>query len=126
MYPTTPIIIAHFEGIYSMLKERVGKTARDIARDFSVVPFDPFNNNGEHGMREVISNILTGLSVGIEVKDLSSELYTQVGHQIFGYRGRVNEEIMKPLDWYVVDFIMRENFLDDVLFDVYKIPAESI
>lgn len=45
MHPITPIIYAHFEGIYSMLCARIGITAEDLAEEFGVLVYNPMKKS---------------------------------------------------------------------------------
>ena len=85
MHPITPIIYAHFEGIYSMLCARIGITAEDLAEEFGVLMYNPMNKEFV-GMGAVLLNILVKVGVEIEVQDFSLEKICGEGRIVNVYK----------------------------------------
>lgn len=120
MHPITPIIYAHFEGIYSMLCARIGITAEDLAEEFGVLMYNPMNKEFV-GMGAVLLNILVKVGVEIEAQDFSTEKICGEGNYLMGFRGRTNEALLKPMDWYMVEFTpIKEHPNKDRIVNVYK------
>ena len=120
MHPMTPIIYAHFEGIYSMLCARIGIKAEDLSEEFGVLMYNP-NHKEFVGMGAVLLNILVKVGVEIEMQDFSKEKFCGEGNYLLGFRGKTNSRLFRNMDWYMVEYSPVPNYPNkDKIVNVYK------
>lgn len=125
MHPMTPIIYAHFEGIYSMLCSRIGITAEDLSEVFGVLMYNPIHKNFI-GMGAVLLNILVTVGVEIEMKDFSEEKICKEGNYLLGFRGKTNSRLFRNMDWYMVEYTPVKGYPNkDKIVNVYKSPYKD-
>jgi len=120
MHPMTPIIYAHFEGIYSMLCSRIGITAEDLSEEFGVLMYNP-NQKKFVGMGAVLLNILVKVGVKIEMQDFSEEKICKEGNYLLGFRGKTNSRLFRNMEWYMVEYTpVKSHPNKDKIVIVYK------